>query len=99
MRGNDILYGGDDPLEYLAKLNIDTIDIGKLISLEQPSDIDVRLKFDSGIVVEFFATISDTDEYFHIFCPDHIYVELTVGGKWLIGRSDKPFNQSEDTNR
>jgi len=97
MRGGNILYGADDSVEYLEKLNADAIDMGKLISLEQLSDIDMRLKFDSGIVVDFFATVSDTDEYFHIFCPDHIYVELAAGGKWSIGESNKPFNRSEDT--
>lgn len=89
MKGNRILCGASDPdgsIEELNK-NINSIEFGCLAAIIQLSDIDVRLESDSGIAVDFLATISDDDEYFHIFCPNHLHIELSIGGKWSIGKS------------
>ena len=86
LKGDKILCGVSDPIESIEELNksINEIKFGALVSIKQLTNIDVRLEFDSGIVVDFLSTISDEDEYFHIFCPNDVCIELTTGGKWTI---------------
>lgn len=97
-KNNRILCGVSDPEETINDLNarVQKIDFGSLYSVTQLSEMDIRVETDSGVVVDFLATISDDDEYFHIFCPDNVYIELSKGGKWTIGKSNKPFHPEED---
>jgi hypothetical protein len=91
MKNNHILVAKDDSAhrDILTK-RLKKIVFGHLISIDQLTDIDVRISFDSGIVVDFIATISDDDHYFHIFGPDHFYVDLSGNGKWTVSKSNEP---------
>lgn len=91
IKNNKIICGVSDPAESIEELNseINRITFGSIVSIAKLSDIDVQLKFDNGIFVDFLATISDEDEYFHIFCPDNVYIELSFDGKWSMGKSNE----------
>jgi hypothetical protein len=93
IKDNLILCGSSDYMDDIPALHRDAnkIEFGSLVSMNLISNIDVRLTFDSGIVVDFLATISRDDEYFHIRCPDKASIKLTPGGKWAIGKSDAPW--------
>ena len=67
------------------------LEFGRILSVRNVDAYDISAEFDSGIVVNFLATSSDEDERFHIFCPDSIYVEFSVGGVWRIGKSNAPW--------
>lgn len=93
MTGNSILCASSDSVETITELHNRAIEIkiGSILSIVQTSDIDVRVKTDSGIDIDFLATISGNDQYFHIFGPNYLYVELATGGQWTIGKSNVPF--------
>ena len=90
IKNNKILCGASDSVDSIDDLNrsINCIQFGSIISISIFSGIDVRIEFDNGVFVDFLATISDEDEYFHIFCPDNVYIELSSEGKWLTGKSN-----------
>ena len=93
MKADKILCGVSDTVDSIEELNrnIQSIEFGAFTSLSNLSNIDVRLETDSGIIVDFLPTIRDEDEYFHIFGPNNVYIELSPGGVWSVGRSDTPW--------
>ena len=64
---------------------------GKISTIINLNYFDVRVEFDSGLLVDFLPAMSDEDEYFHIFCPENIYVQFSPGAKWEMGKSDVPW--------
>lgn len=94
--GNKILCASSDSAQSINDLHDKALQvkIGSIVSIASVSDIDVRVGTDSGVDIDFLATISDTDQYFHIFGPNHLYIELADGGKWTIGKSNEPFVRS-----
>lgn len=91
MEKNKILLGKNDTQqENVLDNKLKRIRFGRIASINQITDLDIRLSFDNEMIVDFFATISDDDEYFHIFCPDNMWIGLLPGGKWIIRKSDKP---------
>jgi hypothetical protein len=92
-KGNNILIGSNNT-EKFDELNkkIKTLNFGYLERIEVRSEIDVEIILSNGIVIDIFATISDVDEeYFHIFCPDNLWVGLLPGGKWIVKKSDSHY--------
>lgn len=87
--GNRILFLKDAEHD-VNSLNeaVNGIEFGNLLGFEMLTPIDVRLKFDSGVQIDFIAAIQDEDEYFHVFCPENKYIELAPGGIWTIGKSN-----------
>lgn len=96
IKDSRILCASNDQIERLEQLDkaVKQIEIGSLKEIHQVSNFDVRLEFDSGVIIDFLTTISDEDESFHIFCPNNIYVELSWEGKWIIGKSNLPWINS-----
>jgi hypothetical protein len=93
IKNGKILCGSSDAVDHVNELTavLKRIKFGRLVSLEQFTNFDVRLGFDTGIVVDFLATVSDADEGLDIFCPEHKAIEFTVGSGWKTGPSDKPW--------
>lgn len=71
-------------------LKLQSIDLGRLQSIQQISKSIVRMNLDNGLAVEFFGDTDDDDEYFHVFCPENVYIEFSERG-WRVGRSDVPW--------
>jgi hypothetical protein len=67
---------------------IKSINYGNIIHLDTMTSLDVRIVFNTGIVVDFLSSISD-DELFHIFCPDNKCIQLKPQGVWSISQSDE----------
>jgi hypothetical protein len=91
-----IILGSNDPYDDLNLLNnkIHEIAFTEVISITNISALDVRVTFNNRIIVDFLSTISDEDEgVFHIFCPEHTYIEFTSQGKWKMGKSNVPWNK------
>ena len=93
VREGIVLCGSQDVVDSIEELNLalDRIEFGRFMSLRQFSDLDVRVEFDSGVAVDFLATISDEDECFHIFCPPKRFIQFSVRNGWKAGPSDKPW--------
>lgn len=93
VRGGTILCGSQDLVDSIEELNLelDRIDLGRFSSLQQIGDLDVRIAFDSGITVDFLATMSDEDECFHIFGPGEVFIEFSLQGGWKKGPANKPW--------
>lgn len=81
-----ILCGATDPVDYNDELEVplNEIKFGSIISIDNPTTMDVRVTFDSGVIIDFLSTISYQDEYFHIICPEkeNKYIEFLPGGEW-----------------
>lgn len=96
IRGGIVLCGSQDAVGSIDELNgaLAVLDLGRFVSLHQVADLDVRIKFDTGISVDFLTAISDEDECFHIFCPGERYIEFSVRGGWKTGPSNRPWTDS-----
>ena len=97
IKNETILCASSDAVDSVDELDaaIKRIKFGRVVSLEQLTNLDVRVGFDSGIAVDFLATVSDEDEGFHIFCPENKFIGFTVGSGWTIGPSNKPWPKKE----
>ena len=64
-------------------------DFGRIVALKQLTDFDVRAEFDTGLAVDFLATISDDDECFGVlYEPGHMAVQFAIGTGWTMGPSN-----------
>ncbi|MGD0619750.1 MAG: hypothetical protein ABSB67_19045 [Bryobacteraceae bacterium] len=97
VRDGIVVFGSQDAVDSIDELNValGRVELGRFVSLRQPSDLDVRIEFDNGIMVDILSTISHEDESFHIFCPGSLAVTFSVRGGWKIGPSDKPWGSSD----
>ena len=93
IKNGEILCGSGDAVDSVDELTaiLKRIKFGHVISLEQLTDFDVRVGFDTGISVDFLAAVRDKGEGLDIFCREHKTIEFTVGSGWKIGSSDKPW--------
>jgi len=94
LQNKRILCASNDAADSLDELDraLKAVEFGRITSLEQPADLDLRLEFDRGITVDFLATISDQDECFHIvFRPGNLAIKFTAGTGWEIAESNKPW--------
>jgi hypothetical protein len=93
VKNGKILCGSKDAVDSVDELNavLKRIKFGHFISLEQLTNFDVRVAFDTGIAVDFLAAVSDEDEGLVIFCPENKTIKFTVGNGWKIGPSNKPW--------
>lgn len=92
-----LLCGSDDPVDCHSDLQAVLKDIrfGRLSGLKQMTPFDVRAEFDTQIVVDFLATISDGDECFSIINGlNHTAIEFSVAGGWKSGDSSKPWDKA-----
>jgi hypothetical protein len=93
IKNGKILCGSNDALDHINELTavLKRIKFGRIVSLEQLTNFDVRVEFDTGIVVDFLATVSDEDEGLYISnCFEHKTIKFTVGNGWKSGPSNKP---------
>ena len=94
LQNKRIVCASNDTVDSVDELDgaLKAVDFGRISSVEQPADLDLRLEFDAGIAVEFLAATSDDDECFHIvFRPGNMAIKFTVGAGWEIGESNKPW--------
>lgn len=92
LKNNKIILGSylsEDDIDFLNK-KINEIEFGEVVAITNLSELDVRVVFSNGVMVDFIPTFSDEDEVFHMFCPENIYVEFTSEGLWKIGKSNVP---------
>jgi hypothetical protein len=96
--GQKILLGSTDKFDDFEEFNrrLDQIELGIIKTIDCMQNIDIQISFNNGLIVVFFATTSDNDEYFHIFCPNHIHIELAPKGIWTKSKSNKPFLRSNE---
>lgn len=94
-RGNKVILGSND-INDINELNIkiNSIEFQEIVAINNPSALDVQVVFKDGMVIDFFNTISDNDETFHIFCPKSICIKFTTEGVWEMGKSDAPWPNS-----
>ena len=93
IKNGEILCASSDTVDSIDELNsvLKRIKLGCIVSLEQLTNLDVRVGFDTGIAVDFLATVSDEDEGVVIFFPEDKCIEFTAGSGWTIGPSNKPW--------
>ncbi|MGD0894308.1 MAG: hypothetical protein ABR923_22535 [Terracidiphilus sp.] len=92
IRNSVVLCGSRDSSD-LTELNaaIDDIQLGRLISLRQLTEFDIRLEFANGIMVDFLAATSVEDESFHVFCPGSLSIVFSARDGWRTGPSNEPW--------
>jgi hypothetical protein len=90
VREGVLLCGSQDVVDSIDELNLalGRVDFGRLVSLRQFTDLDVRVEFDNRVAVDILATTSDDDECFHIRCPGKRFIRFSVSGGWKTGPSD-----------
>jgi hypothetical protein len=96
IKNGKILCGSGDAVDHVNELTavLKRIKFGRIISLEQLTNLDVRVAFDTGIAVDLLAAVSDEDEGITIFCPDNKCIQFTVGNGWKIKSSNKPAKKN-----
>jgi len=87
---NVIVCGGNDDVDSFDELNeiVAGIELGSISSIKMINDFDVCVTLKNATSVEFFC-LSKSDEAFHIYGPDKMFIGLGSDG-WTIGRSDLP---------
>jgi len=86
-----LLARGDEGTSNDLAARLEDIPLGTIAVLVQSSPRDLRLEFNTGVIVEVLADTSKPDEEcFHIFLPGKKYMELSAGGVWTLTDSDKP---------
>lgn len=96
IKNNKIILGsrdssGDGHDIHFLDNKINEVKFGELVGITNFSEFDVRVVFSNGITVDFIPAFSRKDHIFHIFCPEHKYIEFK-SGLWKIGRSDIPWD-------
>jgi hypothetical protein len=93
LRGQRVVCGSNDAVASIEELNarIQGIDIGSVTALRMLSTLDVRVELDTGLSVDFLDATSDDDESFHVFGPEHLYVEFSQATGWKVGVSNRPW--------
>lgn len=92
VKNSKIILGSGDDVGKLKK-EIKDIQFQPILSITNLSSLDVRVEFSDGLAVDFLPTFSGEDEAFHMFCPEHIYIEFTSDGSWKIGQSNTPWSK------
>lgn len=75
---------------------LQSIDLGRFVAVQQVSETSLRVELDNGLAVNISGDVEDDDEYFHVFCPEEMYIEFSRAG-WKVGRSDRPWKTEADT--
>ena len=90
-----ILCGSDDSVDSIDELDraLNHIAFGAIISLQRRGRFDICIELDNNMAIDFFASASDDDELFHIFCPGNKYVRFTAQRGWALSDSDKPWSE------
>jgi hypothetical protein len=93
VKNEKILLGSNDSKDDIIFLNkkISEIKFEEIVSISNLTTLDVRVEFNDGMIIDFISTISDEDEFFHIFCPNNVYIEFNSKGIWKVGKSDVPW--------
>jgi hypothetical protein len=90
VQGDAILFSSRDfaeesLLELDEKLN--KIPLGKIEALDFISKAYIRMQLNGGIHIDFLASDEeDEDEFFHVFCPDNIFIACSLNKGWFIER-------------
>lgn len=75
---NDVVDSIDDFREQIMKL-----DGATCAGIRMLTEFDVRIEFNRGLCVDFFATFGDEDEVIHVFLPDDKVVSFSNHGGWV----------------
>ena len=96
IKSGKILCGSHDTVESLAELDtaVDHIELGRIVSVCNLTDLDVRVGFNNGVAVDFLATFREKDGGVYISCPGNIYIKFSVTAGWKMGPLEKPWNES-----
>ena len=89
LQDDKILLGKTDSFDYPEMdAKLEKIKFGEIISINELSKFDVRVEMTNNMFIDFFGTISYSDEIFHIFCPDKHCIELFSNGRWGIDKME-----------
>lgn len=96
IKDGHIICGSMDVVDTVAELDakVQSIEFGAFSHIEQISDYDVRVKLDNGVFLDFICTTGEDDEMFHIFGPEHLYLEFRPDQGWIIGKSNAPWSSA-----
>jgi hypothetical protein len=88
-----ILCGSLDVVDSIEELDekLQQVRLGAVVDIEAVSLLDIRVKLERGVFVDFICASSEDDEMFHIFGPDNLYIEYKNIGGWEVGKSDAPW--------
>lgn len=84
LRHEELVCGNMDPVESNLELNekVEKIRFGSFLEIQVVSALDIRLKTDNGVTVEFLCASSDDDEFFHILGIDKSFLSYSYPHGW-----------------
>jgi hypothetical protein len=95
LQGDRVICGSSDSVESINELDaaIRQITFGAIQSIEHITPLDVRVRCDSGILIDFLTTTSDgTEECLGIIHNStHRAAEFTLDHGWRMGASNLPW--------
>lgn len=88
-----VIHGAQDlcDSEHEFVEQIESLEFGRILSCKELTNFDIRVKFDSGLLLDVFSLTNDDDESFHVFCPNNIFVKFLPGCGWKVGPSNVPW--------
>lgn len=92
VKSGAILCGGMNPVDSNEELEqqVETVELGAVISIEMLSKFDIRITLDDGTFVEFMCASNDDENMFHIFGPGHLFLGYKPTDGWRLGKSNEP---------
>jgi len=91
IKDGKVICGSNDIDDSIKELDaaLGQIAFGRILSLTQEaSGLDIRARFDTGIIVDFLTTVSEHDETVSIFCPRNVCVSFSPAEGWLIEKNE-----------
>jgi len=88
-----VVCGSSDVVDSIEELDerLQAIKLGAVLAIETLSQLDIRIKLDGEIYIDFICASAEDDEMFHIFGPESLYVEYTCRDGWKVGKSNAPW--------
>jgi len=93
VREGRVVCGSSDVVDSIKDLDerLQAITLGSVMLVETLSLLDIRVKLDNGVFIDFICASKEDDEMFHIFGPENLYVEYACPDGWRIGKSNVPW--------
>ena len=84
IHNQQVICGSTDAVESVDEFrrNLARVEGAKCIRILSPTEFDVRMEFDNGIIVDILGTFRDDDEVMHVFLPESI-VSFSIGKGWV----------------
>ena len=88
VQNGQLLIGSSNKYNSLDTI-LQRINLGNFVGIDVDG-VNISIILDNKVRLDFFPLMNDS-EAFHIFLPQHNYIEFSPETGWVFGRSDLPW--------